>query len=330
LEPGALEEILAGLPQFEDPDILVGTGVPDDAGVYRLRPDLALVQTVDFFTPVLDDPYQFGQVAAANAISDIYAMGATPLTALNLVGFPICSLGTGVLREILRGGCDKVAEAGAVMLGGHSIEDDEPKYGLAVTGVVHPEQLVTNSNAQAGDCLVLTKPLGTGVLVSALKGELLSPAEEKELAEVMAALNGPAAEAMLLVGINACTDITGFGLLGHLREMALNSGVDVQLDVASLPLLPRAKEFAAEGLVPAGAYRNREHFADHVKIIGSVPPEVEDLLYDPQTSGGLLIAVPEENCDKLLSALNRKGVVIHRVIGRVVEKGSGKISVQGV
>lgn len=308
---------------------MVGTGIPDDAGVYRLRPDLALVQTVDFFTPVLDDPYQFGQVAAANSLSDIYAMGATPLTALNLVGFPICSLGAGVLREILRGGCDKVAEAGAVILGGHSIEDDEPKYGLAVTGIVHPEQLITNSDLQVGDLLVLTKPLGTGVLVSALKGELLSPNEEKALAGVMAALNAPAAEAMRLVDVHACTDITGFGLLGHIQEMAFNSGVDVELDVASLPLLPRAKEFAANGLVPAGAYRNREHLKDYVEFVGQVSIEDQDLLYDPQTSGGLLIAVSEENCEQLLSVLQQKGVAAPEVIGRAVKKGIGKILVQG-
>ncbi|AFV10316.1 selenide, water dikinase SelD [Thermacetogenium phaeum DSM 12270] len=309
---------------------MVGTGIPDDAGVYRLRPDLALVQTVDFFTPVVDDPYWFGQVAAANALSDIYAMGATPLTALNLVAFPSCKLGPEVLRAILKGGCDKVAEAGALVLGGHSVEDDEPKYGLAVTGVVHPAEVVTNSGACPGDFLILTKPLGTGVMVTALKGGLLTPDEERKLAEVMALLNAPAAEAMRLVGVHACTDITGFGLLGHLREMAVNSGVDVEIELASLPLLPKAKKFAEEGLIPGGAYRNKEYLKDHVEIGGRISPAEEDLLYDPQTSGGLLIAVSGEKREQLLSALREKGVASPRAVGRVTGRGKGRILVRGV
>jgi selenide,water dikinase len=288
------------------------------------------VQTVDFFTPVVDDPYWFGQVAAANSLSDIYAMGATPLTALNLVAFPSCKLGPEVLRAILKGGCDKVAEAGALVLGGHSVEDDEPKYGLAVTGVVHPAEVVTNSGARPGDSLILTKPLGTGVMVSALKGGLLTPDEERKLAEVMALLNAPAAEAMRLVGVHACTDITGFGLLGHLREMAVNSGVDVEIELASLPLLPKAKKFAEEGLIPGGAYRNREYLKGHVEIGGRISPAEEDLLYDPQTSGGLLIAVPGEKREQLLSALREKGVASPRVVGRVTGRGKGKILVRGV
>jgi selenide,water dikinase len=288
------------------------------------------VQTVDFFTPVVDDPYWFGQVAAANSLSDIYAMGATPLTALNLVAFPSCKLGPEVLRAILKGGCDKVAEAGALVLGGHSVEDDEPKYGLAVTGVVHPAEVVTNSGACPGDSLILTKPLGTGVMVSALKGGLLTPDEERKLAEVMALLNAPAAEAMRLVGVHACTDITGFGLLGHLREMAVNSGVDVEIELASLPLLPKAKKFAEEGLIPGGAYRNREYLKGHVEIGGRISPAEEDLLYDPQTSGGLLIAVPGEKREQLLSALREKGVASPRVVGRVTGRGKGKILVRGV
>lgn len=285
---------------------------------------------MDFFTPVVDDPYWFGQVAAANSLSDIYAMGATPLTALNLVAFPSCKLGPEVLRAILKGGCDKVAEAGALVLGGHSVEDDEPKYGLAVTGVVHPAEVVTNSGARPGDSLILTKPLGTGVMVSALKGGLLTPDEERKLAEVMALLNAPAAEAMRLVGVHACTDITGFGLLGHLREMAVNSGVDVEIELASLPLLPKAKKFAEEGLIPGGAYRNREYLKGHVEIGGRISPAEEDLLYDPQTSGGLLIAVPGEKREQLLSALREKGVASPRVVGRVTGRGKGKILVRGV
>lgn len=288
------------------------------------------MQTVDFFTPVVDDPYWFGQVAAANSLSDIYAMGATPLTALNLVAFPSCKLGPEVLRAILKGGCDKVAEAGALVLGGHSVEDDEPKYGLAVTGVVHPAEVVTNSGACPGDFLILTKPLGTGVMVTALKGGLLTPDEERKLAEVMALLNAPAAEAMRLVGVHACTDITGFGLLGHLREMAVNSGVDVEIELASLPLLPKAKKFAEEGLIPGGAYRNKEYLKDHVEIGGRISPAEEDLLYDPQTSGGLLIAVSGEKREQLLSALREKGVASPRAVGRVTGRGKGRILVRGV
>lgn len=288
------------------------------------------MQTVDFFTPVVDDPYQFGQVAAANSLSDIYAMGARPLTALNLVAFPTCTLGTDVLGRILKGGADKVAEAGAVLLGGHSVEDREPKYGLAVTGVVHPDHLVTNHDAQPGDLLVLTKPLGTGVLVTALKAGMLEPAGQERLVEVMSALNAAAARAMLEVGTRACTDITGFGLLGHLREMADNSGVDVEVEAALLPLLPGARKLASQGLVPAGAYRNRQHLASHVEVSGELPPGLEDLLYDPQTSGGLLIAVPEAKREQLLDALAREGVPGCRVIGRVCGRGNGKILVRGI
>jgi len=327
--PGALAEILRDLPEFAHPDLLVGCAAPDDAGVYRIRPDLAIVQTVDFFTPVVDDPYLFGQIAAANALSDIYTMGAVPLTALNIVAYPVCTLGTELLRGILRGGSDKVAEAGAVVLGGHSVEDKEPKYGLAVTGTVHPDEIITKQGARGGDYLILTKPLGTGVLVTALKGGLLDPRAEKALGETMAALNAAAARAMREVGASACTDITGFGLLGHLREMAFNSKVDVEIEAASLPLLPRARKLAEEGIVPAGAYRNRDHFASFVELAGEIATAELDLLYDPQTSGGLLIAVPEAKKDALLAALRRERVPRPRVIGRVAGGGTGKILVRG-
>jgi selenide,water dikinase len=315
---------------FEHPDLLVGCGVPDDAGVFRVRPDLALVQTVDFFTPVVDDPYQFGQIAAANALSDIYTMGAKPITALNLVAFPVCKLGTDTLKAILQGGSDKVAESGAVLLGGHSVEDEEPKYGLAVTGTVHPDKLITNSGAVEGDRLVLTKPLGTGVLVTALKGGLLSPDEEDALAGGMAALNAAAAKVMCRVGVHACTDITGFGLLGHLREMAVNSGADAEVDLASVPFLPRAEELAEEGLLPAGAYRNREHIEEHIEIRGKAVQASLDLLFDPQTSGGLLISVPAERSEQLLAELRRAEAADARVIGCIHGSGSGQILVKGV
>jgi selenide,water dikinase len=304
--------------------------VPDDAGVYRLRPDLALVQTVDFFTPVVDDPYTFGKVAAANALSDIYAMGATPLTALNLVAFPICTLGVPVLQEILRGGCDKVAEAGAVILGGHSIEDDEPKYGLAVTGVVHPDRIVTNQGARPGDWLVLTKPLGTGVLATALKAGLLDTETERLLGETMAALNAGASRAMLRVGVSACTDITGFGLLGHLRELALNSKVDLEVDATAVTYLPQARKLAGQGIIPAGAYTNREYLAPYVEVLGTVNTAEQDLLYDPQTSGGLLLAVAENRKEELLTALRQEGIGRPGVIGRVLGSGTGQIVIRGV
>jgi selenide,water dikinase len=307
----------------------MGIGTPDDAGVYRVRPDLAIVQTIDFFTPVVDDPYQFGQVAAANALSDIYAMGAIPLTALNLVAFPTCTLGIDILKEILRGGADKVREAGAVLLGGHSVEDREPKYGLAVTGLVHPDRLISKQGAQPGDLLILTKPLGTGVLVTALKGGLLSSVEERALGEQMAALNDIAARAMSMVGVHACTDITGFGLLGHLHELAEASGVDMEIDVAAVPLMHRSKELASQGLVPAGTYRNREFLAPFVSVAGEVPDVLMDLLYDPQTSGGLLMAVPESQKDQLFDALRRGGLPHTPLIGRVQGSGSGKIQLRG-
>lgn len=304
--------------------------MPDDAGVYRLSPDLALVQTVDFFTPVVDDPYTFGQVAAANALSDIYAMGAAPLTALNLVAFPICTLGVPVLQEILRGGCDKVAEAGAVILGGHSIEDDEPKYGLAVTGVVHPDRIVTNQGARPGDWLVLTKPLGTGVLATALKAGLLDTETERLLGETMATLNAGASRAMLRVGVSACTDITGFGLLGHLRELAFNSKVDLEVDATAVTYLPQARKLAGQGIIPAGAYKNREYLAPYVEVLGTVNAAEQDLLYDPQTSGGLLLVVDENRKEELLTALRQEGIRRPGVIGRVLGSGTGKIVIRGV
>ncbi|KUK31433.1 MAG: Selenide, water dikinase [Thermoanaerobacterales bacterium 50_218] len=306
----------------------MGCALPDDAGVFRIGEELALVQTVDFFTPVVDDPYQFGQVAAANALSDVYAMGGKPLTALNIVAFPTCTLGIEVLREIVRGGCDKVAEAGAVVLGGHSIEDSEPKYGLAVTGIVHPDKVVTNSGAQPGDYLILTKPLGTGVLATALKAGMLEPEDEKVFVEVMATLNAAAAKAMTHIGVSACTDITGFGLLGHLREMACNSKVDAEVWVSQVPFLPRVLEFASMGILPGGAYANKEHVTPFVEFAEEIPEAEKDLLYDPQTSGGLLIAVPEDRKEALEGELRNQGVASYRVIGRVVGEGKGKIVVR--
>lgn len=326
--PGTLSQILQMLPPqvLQSPDLIVGIETIDDAGVYRLTEDIALIQTVDFFTPIVDDPYLFGQIAAANALSDIYAMGGRPLTALNLVCFPSRKLDIAVLGEILRGGAEKIAEAGAILVGGHSIEDEEPKYGLAVTGVVHPEKVVTNCGARPGDKLILTKPLGTGILATALKAELAGPEVEAEMARWMAQLNRQAAEAMVEVGVHGCTDVTGFGLLGHCLELAQGSSVGVVLQSRDIPLLPRALEFAAMGLVPAGAYANKRHVERKVNFVDQVNEALRDILWDPQTSGGLLIAVPEEKASLLMDRLHARGVEAAKIIGEVVP-GAGEIYV---
>lgn len=326
--PGTLNRILDLLPAqvVHHPELLVGIQSLDDAGVYRLTPELALIQTLDFFTPIVDDPYLFGQVAAANALSDIYAMGGRPLTAMNIVCFPSAKLDLSVLGEILKGGADKLAEAGAVLVGGHSIDDEEPKYGLAVTGIVHPERVITNCGARPGDKLILTKPLGTGILATALKAELVGKETEKLMGYWMALLNRDAAEVMVEVGANACTDITGFGLLGHCLELAQGSRVDVVLYTREIPVFPQVLDFAGMGLIPAGAYRNREHAKGKVKFAPGVSEAWQDLLFDPQTSGGLLISVPSEKATELLERLHERGVEAARVIGEVTE-GEGQIQV---
>lgn len=312
---------------MDHPDLLVGMNSIDDAGVYKLDQERALIQTIDFFTPIVDDPYLYGQIAAANALSDVYAMGGQPLTVLNLVAFPSKKLDINVLGEILRGGADKIMEAGAVLVGGHSIEDEEPKYGLAVTGIAHPDKIITNCAARPGDRLIITKPLGTGIIATAIKAEMAAPEQEKEASRWMATLNREAAAAMVSIGVHACTDITGFGLLGHAHEMAKGSGVNLVIDSASLPVLPGARENAALGLVPGGAYNNRRYLEDEVTIADGVPDELRDILYDPQTSGGLLIAVAAAKTDDLMAALFDRGVTAARVIGEVVP-GPGKIIVR--
>ena len=324
--PGTLNQVLQYLPAMADPNLLVGMNSVDDAGVYRLTDDLALIQTVDFFTPIVDDPYLYGQIAAANALSDVYAMGGRPVTALNLVAFPSKKVDVTVLGEILRGGADKILEAGAVLVGGHSIDDDEPKYGLAVTGIVHPDHITTNCAARPGDLLVLTKPLGTGIITTAIKGEMAPPGLEEEVSRWMATLNREAALAMVAAGAHACTDITGFGLLGHSLEMARGSGVNLVLNAGAIPVLPHARELAAMGLVPGGAYNNRHYVEDSVRIDAGVPEDLRDVLYDPQTSGGLLIAVGRDRVDDLMADLVARGVREAQVIGRV-EAGSGQVIV---
>jgi selenium donor protein len=328
LRPQALEEVLAALPLPTDPAVLVGTETSDDAAVYRLSDELAIVQTVDFFTPIVDDPYWFGAISAANSLSDVYAMGARPLFALNIVGFPSNRLPLHVLERILRGALDKAAEAGISVIGGHTVDDTEPKFGLAVTGVVHPQRVLRNSTAQAGDALVLTKPLGVGIISTALKRGLADEAAARQAAELMATLNRDAAEAMAEVGAHACTDITGFGLLGHLREMSAGSGMDVTISAGAIPMLPAAQEFAAADVVPGGTLNNLAHVEPHVTFAPGVSRVVQLILADAQTSGGLLISLPADRVDALLAALRARGVSDAAHIGRVTEPGTGHITVK--
>jgi selenide, water dikinase len=307
---------------------MVGRETSDDAGVYRLTNELALIQTLDFFTPVVNDPYDFGRIAAANALSDVYAMGGRPLTAMNIVCFPLKELSKVVLKDILRGGLEKIHEAGAALVGGHSVDDLELKYGLSVTGIVHPDRVITNAGAQPGDGLILTKPIGTGVLATAIKGGLLSDTATRHVTELMATLNKGAAEAMTRYPVNACTDITGFGLLGHALEVALASRVRIEITVESVPLLPEALELAAMGLIPAGSYSNRHYCTDHVQVPATTDPLHLDLLADAQTSGGLLIFLPLSLAPSLLDILHAEGILDAAIIGEVTEGGVGQIALR--
>lgn len=318
---------MCGLPLIHDPNLLVGLEKPDDAGVYKLRDDLAIIQTVDFFTPIADDPYVFGQIAVANALSDVYAMGGKPLTAMNLVCFPIKTMDISVLREILKGGLEKMREAGVVLVGGHSVQDEELKYGLSVTGVIHPDRLITAAGAKAGDKLILTKPLGTGIVNTALKGGLARPETVARVTRYMVALNDKAAELMQEISANACTDITGFGLLGHACEMAQNSQVGMRIHAALVPMFAEAVEFARMGLVPGGTQRNREFRSGMVELARELPDYMSDILFDPQTSGGLLISVSPEKADLLLARLHEGGVPESCIIGEVVGQPRERIIV---
>ena len=307
------------------PNLLVGIERSDDAGVYKIRDDLALVQTVDFFTPIVDDPYTFGQIAAANAVSDIYAMGGTPITAMNLVAFPIKAMPIEILREILRGGLDKMREAEVVLVGGHSIEDQELKYGLAVTGLVHPDAVVTNTGAQPGDRIILTKPLGTGIITTAHKGGQASAHAMRQAIEVMRSLNQAAAEVMRGFPVHACTDITGFGLLGHLCEMLGRGDIGIKIVVDAVPRLPKAEEYARLGFVPGGASRNKAFYAPKVKKENDLSDWMLDILYDPQTSGGLAIAAAEKDAAGIIRFLHEAGVKDAHIIAEVVAKPKGRL-----
>jgi selenide,water dikinase len=312
--------------RLDNPDVLVGQETGDDAAVYRLRPDLALVVTTDFFTPIVDDAYTFGAIAAANALSDIYAMGAQPLMAVNLVAFPIKELGPELLADILRGGLDKAREAGIDILGGHSIDDREPKYGLAVTGTVHPDRVRRNRGGRPGDRLVLTKPLGTGVIATAIKHQVAPPASAAAAIEGMLRLNRDAADAMATVDVHAATDVTGFGLLGHLHYLARASGLAARVDSASVPLLPDAEMLADAGEVPGGTRSNERFLTSRVRWPAQLARARQVLLCDAQTSGGLLMAVPEHDLGPLLAALEARKVA-GSVVGELTEGTAGTIVV---
>lgn len=306
---------------------MVGLDAPDDAGVYRLSDDVALVQTVDFFTPIVDDPYAFGQIAAANALSDVYAMGGRPLTALNIVGFPISKLPAQVLADILRGGADKVREAGAVIVGGHSVDDAEPKYGLAVLGIVHPARLLTKGGARPSDVLVLTKPIGIGVVTTAIKRGLASREVAEEAVGVMSRLNN-VTDVLHKAGVRGATDITGFGLLGHALEMAREGGVALRIRAGHVPVLPAALSYAEQDVFPGGSRANRRHVEPWVSFDDAVPERDRMILCDAVTSGGLLIACPRDRVDRLLEDLAAAGTISQAIIGHVEDGPAGRIAVE--
>lgn len=308
-----------------DAHVMVGLDHADDAGVYKISDELALIQTVDFFTPIVDDPYQFGQIAAANALSDVYAMGGEPKTAMNLVAFPVKQMDLAVLRQIIQGGIDKLAEAEVVLIGGHSIEDKELKYGLSVTGFVHPARVLVKTNLRSGDRLVLTKGLGTGIVNTAIKAGMASAELTQKITRQMAALNRDAARVMSAFNISACTDITGFGLLGHLAEMVCGSGLSARIFADRTPMIPEALEFAAMGLIPAGAYKNRQFRESMITFDQTVARSRQDVLADPQTSGGLLIAVAPDQADRLVAALKDAGIDTAARIGEIVNRREEKI-----
>ena len=313
-----MDRVLAAIPRVTNANVLVGFDTADDAGVYKLTPELALVQTVDFFTPIVDDPCTYGAIAAANSLSDVYAMGGKPLSALSVVAYPAKG-DMEVLEQILKGGAEKIHESGCVVIGGHSIADDEVKFGYAVTGTVHPQRIMTNSGARAGDALVLTKPIGTGVIATALKRGIAAESDVQAATDSMLTLNRLACEAMLQFDVHGCTDITGFGLIGHAREMALASHVTLEIDSSAVQFLQGAVEYARLGALPGGLNNNRDFASCAVEVTRELVTETENLLYDPQTSGGLLIALPEHDAAQLERVLDAFRV------GRVLAKGAKPI-----
>lgn len=327
---------MCGIEFPKDSNVIVGLDRADDAGVYKVTDDIAIIQTVDFFTPIVDDPYWFGQIAAANALSDIYAMGGVPKTAMNLVAFPVKQMDISVFRQIIMGGLAKIKEAGVVLVGGHSVEDNELKYGLSVTGFVHPDRVLTKKNLKPGDQLILTKPLGTGIISTAVKAGLADKEIMESVTRLMAMLNRDAARVMTNLPpgpdgdypVHACTDITGFGLLGHIAEMVEGSGLGARVMADRIPIIPETFEYGAMGLIPAGAYKNHEFRKEMVEFSPSVKRFVQYALFDPQTSGGLMISVSRECADDLLGELKKNGMDASAIIGEVLSEPAEKIVVK--
>jgi selenide,water dikinase len=317
-----LEQVLRQIPKLHDPNVIIGYDESDDSAVYKISDELAIVQTVDYFTPIVDDPYTFGLISATNALSDIYAMGAKPIMALNIAGFPVDKLPLEILVEILRGGADKAKEAGIPITGGHTIDDNEPKYGMVVTGLVHPDKIVANSGAKAGDVLILTKPIGTGIITTAMKEDIAPSDVAEEAIKVMSMLNKSASECMIEIGVNACTDITGFGLLGHLYEMISASKVGAEVSLQNVPIIDGTWKLADDLIIPAGSIRNHEFLGDNIVWDESISYEYQMILCDAQTSGGLLISVSEDKSKILIDHLNTVGTLASAVIGRIIDQNS--------
>lgn len=327
MSPKDLAQVLRHLPPLTDPNVIIGLNTADDAAVYRVRDDLAIAFTVDYFTPVVDDPYDFGAIAVANALSDCYAMGVQPSIALNLVGFPATKLPMYILDRILKGGSDKAAEAKVSIVGGHTIDDPEPKYGMAVVGFTRPEAVISNAGGRVGDTLVLTKPLGIGVITTAIKVDMAEEEVVRRAVRIMTTLNREASMVMVEFGVHACTDVTGFGLLGHLWEMCTASRVGASIRLTDVPVIPEAWQLAREGIMPGGAYSNREYVAVDVKFDVDIDDVAQLLLCDPQTSGGLLIAVSPDKADDLVRALNQAGTPVAAKIGVLTADLPGRILV---
>lgn len=320
-----LKKALAGLPVVSDPNVLVSSETCDDAGVYKLSDELALVQSVDIFTPNVDDAYTFGQIAAANSVSDVYAMGGRPLTALSIIGFPVEKLNLSIMNQMLKGGVDKMKEAGVAVVGGHSIKDEEIKFGFAVTGEVHPDKIITNDRARPGDVLVLTKPLGTGVISFAHQLDKAFPFNLAAIGRSMAELNKTASEIMQSLGTTTATDVTGYGLLGHLAEMVLQSRVTAEICVQQVPVFDDVLDFARQDVISGAVERNREFASQYVKKSEDIASEWEAVLYDPQTSGGLLIAIEEKKSEEMVSRLKAEGVEHASIIGKIIKESEGNI-----
>lgn len=326
--PEVLASVLSQLPKNDNSKIgnlLVGLDTADDAAVYKLNDEMALIQTLDFFTPMIDDPYVFGQIAAANSLSDVYAMGGTPIVAMNIVCFPACH-DMDVLAEIMKGGFDKVRESGALLVGGHTVDDKEPKYGLSVSGIAHPNKILSNATSKVGDVLILTKPLGVGILNTAMKADLIRKETENKVIEVMTHLNKYAAMSFDKIQVNSVTDITGFGLLGHALEMAKASEVSIHINSEEVPILDEAVDMAKMGIIPAGMYRNKQYIEKDVDM-QDVDIAVRDILYDPQTSGGLLVSVKAEYAEELVKDMKLNGSIEAKIIGYVKPKDEKYITV---